>query len=137
MKSVLLGVAALVAAASASAFPLDIENDARWIVLDGLPEHQGGVAWEVDLGQLRSRDLAQGQASLAVVCGVLHFANYDERHTHFALFYVSDRRGAIVPLGAPHFYGAGAEQSGGPQGRIARMACADSVDRAVAATPVR
>jgi hypothetical protein len=121
--------AALVAVAGggAAAYPLDIENDAVWLVRDSLPEQRGGAPpWQVEIRDLRSRDLARGGGggTVAVICGTLDFADADEGASSFIVFYAGDGRGAVAPIGPPLFYRASpGGEIGGTQDQIARATC--------------
>ena len=102
MKAVGLALAALAAAAPSSvpAYPLDIENDAVWLVRDALPEPRGGAPWAVEVRDLRSRDLVRGGTTVAVVCGTLDLGDADDGAARFVVFYAGDGRGAVAPIGA-------------------------------------
>jgi hypothetical protein len=125
MKSVGMALVTLVAATGAFAYPLDIENDARWLVLESLPEQYRGQEWGVDFRQLRSRDLTRGETSVAAVCGTLDFRNSDDGLTNFIVFYADDGKGAVIPIGRPFFYGTGGDQTSDPQRRITQVVCGD------------
>ena len=104
MGSIGLGLAALILATGASAYPMDIEHNARWLVLDGLPQQTNGT-WDMEVTQLRTRDLANGEIDIAAVCGTLDGKNADDGATNFVILYARNDRGVIGPVGGPMFYG--------------------------------
>ena len=124
-KSIGLGLAALVVATGASAYPMDIEHNARWLVLDGLPQQASGAAWDIEVAQLRTRDWAQrGGVDIAAVCGTLDAKNPDDGLTNFVVFYAADDDGNILPVGKPFFYGTRTDDSLDLQLGAAQAACA-------------
>ena len=124
MKSIGLGLAALVVATGASAYPMDIEHNARWLVQDGLPQQASG-AWDIEVAQLRTRDWVQrGAADIAAVCGTLDAKNPDDGLTNFVVFYAADDDGNILPVVKPFFYGTRTHDSLDPRLGAAQAACA-------------
>lgn len=125
MKSIGMALAALVVATGASAYPMDIEHNARWLVLDGLPQQASGAAWDIDIAELRTRDFSQrGALDIAAVCGALDAKHPDDGLTNFVVFYAADDDGNILPVGKPFFYGARTDDSLDPQLGAAQAACA-------------
>jgi hypothetical protein len=127
MKLVGMGLATLVAITSALAYPLDIENNARWVVLDGLAEQRNGTLWDVEVTQLRTRDWAREGINIAAVCGALDFKNADDGVTNFVIYYAVNDQGTIGQVGKPYFYGTLlADPNFDPQQSAAHMACGDA-----------
>ena len=125
MKSIGLGLAALVVVTGASAFPMDIEHNARWLVLDGLPERTHGT-WDIEVTQLRTRNFSQrGAIDIAAVCGTLDAKHPDDGLTNFVVFYAAGDDGNILPVGKPFFYGPRMHDSLDPQLGAAQMACTE------------
>ena len=122
MKFIGMALAGLVFAAGASAYPMDIEHNARWLVLDGLPQWTGGASG-AEVTQLRTRDFANTAIDIAAVCGTLGSDDAGDGATNFVLFYAKDATGVIGPVGRPFFYGALSDDN--PQQRVARMACGE------------
>jgi hypothetical protein len=123
MKSIGFGVAALVVATGASAYPMDIENNARWLVLDSLPQRTHGT-WDIEVTQLRTRDWAKNDTDIAAVCGTLDGKNADDGVTNFVIFYARNDQGVIGPVGGPLFYGTLSDAN--PQQSVARTACGEA-----------
>ncbi len=98
--------AALAATQPAGAYPLDVENAARWAVLDGMPERASGRAWPVEVRGLRTRDLVHERAmTVSAVCGVLDFLSGDDGRTNFVVWFGTDDDGKAVRVGEPFLYG--------------------------------
>ena len=123
MKAIGMALAALVVATGASAYPMDIEHDARWLVLDGLPRWTGGGASGAEVTQLRTRDFANAAVDIAAVCGTLGSDDAEEGATNFVVFYARNDEGVIGPVGRPFFYGALSDDN--PQQSVARIACGE------------
>ena len=122
MKSIGMALAGLVFAAGASAYPMDIEHNARWLVQDGLPQGTGGTSG-IEVTQLRTRDFANTEIDIAAVCGTLDANDAEEGATNFVLFYAKNDEGVIGPVGRPFFYGALSDHN--PQQSVARIACGE------------
>lgn len=123
MKSI-GAVFALTISAGALAYPMDIENDARWRVLDGLAMPAGLAQQDTQISNLRARDLPGEAAGISVVCGTVDFGNGDEGATNFVVFYAAKPGGGIAAASAPFFYGTAADlQSLDPEQRIAQEFC--------------
>ena len=121
MKSLGMALAGLVFAADASAYPMDIEHNARWLVLDGLPQWTGGAPSGTEVTQLRTRDFANTAFDIAAVCGTLGSDDAEEGATNFVVFYARNDEGVIGPVGRPFFYGALSDDN--PQQSVAPIAC--------------
>ena len=99
-----VGLAALAASTSALASPIDIENHARWLVLDGLPTYASGRTVSADIADLRTNDLIpSGQTPISAVCGTVDFRNSDDGMTSFVVYYSLDDDGQPVAIG-PYLY---------------------------------
>ena len=117
---------ALTISAGALAYPMDIENDARWLVLDGLAMPAGVAQQETQISNLRARDLSGEAAGISAVCGTVDFGNDDEGATNFVVFYAARPGGGIAVVSAPFFYGtASGGRSLDPDQRVAQEACGD------------
>ena len=123
MKSIGMALAGLIVASGASAYPMDIEHNARWLVLDGLPQWPGGAPSGMEVTQLRTRDFPDAAFDLAAVCGTLGSDDAGDGAANFVVLYARDATGAIGPVGRPFFYGALSDDN--PQQRVARMACGE------------
>jgi hypothetical protein len=142
MKMTLTRTAAALAAAlaagppAAGAFPLDVENAARWAVLDGMPQYASGRAWLAEVRDIRTRDLVAGRAmTVSAVCGVLDFLNADDGQTSFVVWFGTDDDGKAVQVGQPFFYGplSDANAHHQPQYMAAQGACGSTMQET---TPV-
>ena len=122
MKSIGMALAALVVATGASAYPMDIEHHARWLVQDGMPQWTGGASG-MEVTQLRTRDFANTEIDIAAVYGAIGSDNAEDGATNFVLFYAKNDEGVIGPVGGPFFYGALSDDN--PQQSVARMACGE------------
>ena len=122
MKSIGIGLAALVLASGASAYPMDIEHNARWLVLDGLPQWSP-VTSGTEVKQLQMRDFANTEIDIAAVCGTIGSDNAEDGATNFVIFYAKNDKGIIGPVGGPFFYGTLSDAN--PQQSVARMACGE------------
>ena len=122
MKPIGMALTALVVATGASAYPMDIEHNARWLVLDGLSQWTGGASG-AEVTELRTRDFSNTEVDIAAVCGALGFDNAEDGATNFVVFYARDDKGVIGPVGRPFFYGALSDDN--PQQSVARMACGE------------
>ena len=70
-----VGLAALAASTNALAYPIDIENHARWLVLDSLPTYTNGRTVSANIANLRTNDLIpSGQTPISAVCGTVDSA---------------------------------------------------------------
>ena len=125
MRTISAGLTALLAAAGASAYPLDVENAARWAVLDGLPEYANGDSIPVEINKLRTRDLAVGRTEVSAVCGALGFPHDDEGEIAFIVLYSRDEDGRTVSVGRPFLYGTASGPGSDPQRRAAQAICDD------------
>lgn len=63
------------ATAGANAYPIDIENHARWVVLDGMPLLASGKPIQPEVTNLRTSDIATQPILISAVCGTLDFHN--------------------------------------------------------------
>jgi hypothetical protein len=101
----MIGAALLaLAAAGANAYPLDIENHARWVVLDDMPLPSGKPI-QPEVINLRTTDITTQPVFISAVCGTLDFHNTDEGLANFALFYSMDDDGKATMVGRPFLYG--------------------------------
>jgi hypothetical protein len=101
-----VGLAALAASTSALAYPIDIENHARWLVSDSLPTYASGRTVSADIANLRTNDLIpSGRTPISAVCGTVDFLNSDDGTTSFVVYYSLDDDGRAVAVGGPYFYG--------------------------------
>jgi hypothetical protein len=125
MKSI-GAVFALTISAGALAYPMDIENDARWLVLDGLAMPAGLAQQETQISNLRARDLSGEAVGISAVCGIVDFRNDDEGATNFVVYYAAKSGGGIAAISPPFFYGTAAGgRSLDPDQRVAQEACDD------------
>jgi hypothetical protein len=123
-------LASLLTASGASAFyPMDIENNARWIVLDGLAMPPGRAQMAVEIVDLRTVDLSSELPGASAVCGTVEFRHDDEGRAKFVLFYISDRGGTPATVSRPFFYAPDASESIDSDGRTAQAACGSGADQ--------
>ena len=120
MRSIGLGLAALIIATGASAYPMDIEHNARWLVLDGLPQQSNGT-WDMEVTQLWTRDLANGEIDIAAVCGTLDGKNADDGVATFVVVYARNAQGVMGPVGGPMLYGT--PSGANPPQSVTRTVC--------------
>ncbi len=99
-----VGLAALAASTSALAYPIDIENHARWLVSDGLPTYASGRPVSADIADLRTNDLIpSGRVPVSAICGTIDFLNGDDGAAGFVVYYSLDDDGQAVAVG-PYLY---------------------------------
>jgi hypothetical protein len=131
MKSLGIALVAL-GASSALARPIDVENDARWLVLDGLAMPVGAAQDEVRIGDLRTRDLP-GTSELSAVCGTADFGRDDEGSVRFVVLYARDSQGGVAAVSSPFFYDATVARSADTEDRVAQDLCGTSAEGTIAA----
>jgi hypothetical protein len=118
---------------AAAYFPVDIENHARWVVLDGLPVLASGQPIRAEVTSLRTNDIATQPALISAVCGTLDFHNTDDGTTNFVLFYSVDDDGKMAVIGRPFLYGRLSGRNFDPQFEAASTFCEDPSATAVVA----
>lgn len=118
---------------AAAYFPMDIENHARWVVLDGLPVLASGQPIRAEVTNLRTNDIATRPALISAVCGTLDFHNADDGTTNFVLFYSVDDDGKMAMVGRPFLYGRLSGRNFDPQYEAALRFCGDPAEAAVVA----
>src|SRR4051812_14534819 len=97
MKAIGAGLLWLATVTGASAyFPVDIENHARWVVLDDMPVLANGQPIRPDVTNLRTNDITTQPALISAVCGTLDFRNTDEGTVDFILLYSVDDDGNMA-----------------------------------------
>ncbi|MBC4019356.1 hypothetical protein ACFQU2_16640 [Siccirubricoccus deserti] len=106
MKVIGAGLLWLASVTGAAAyFPTDIENHARWVVLDDMPLLASGQPVLPEVTDLRTNDIVAHPALISAVCGTLNFHNMNEGVTNFVVFYSVDDDGKMVVVGRPFLYG--------------------------------
>jgi hypothetical protein len=106
MRAVGAGMLWLASAMGASAyFPVDIENHARWVVLDDMPLLASGQPIQPEVTHLRTKDIAVRPGLISAVCGSLDFYNTDDGIADFIVFYSVDDDGKMTMVGRPFLYG--------------------------------
>jgi hypothetical protein len=88
----------------AASFPVDIENHARWVVLDDMPLLSSGQPIRPQVTNLRTKDIGAHPVLISAVCGTLDFHNTDDGVTKFVVFYSVDDDGKMAMVGRPYLY---------------------------------
>jgi hypothetical protein len=134
MKAIGAGLLWLASATGASAyFPVDIENHARWVVLDDMPVLANGQPIRPEVTNLRTNDITTQPALISAVCGTLDFRNTDDGMVDFILLYSVDDDGHMALVGRPYFYGQLSQRNFHPQYEAALKFCGDPTETAVVA----
>jgi hypothetical protein len=134
MKAIGAGLLWLASVTGAFAyFPVDIENHARWVVLDDMPVLANGQPIRPEVTNLRTSDIATQPTLISAVCGTLDFRNTDDGVSDFVLFYSVDDDGKMAMVGRPYFYGQLSERNFHPQNEAALKFCGDPTETAVVA----
>jgi hypothetical protein len=134
MKAIGAGLLWLASVTGASAyFPVDIENHARWVVLDDMPVLASGQPIRPEVTNLRTNDIATEPTLISAVCGTLNFHNTDDGMVDFILLYSVDDDGKMVMVGRPFFYGQLSARNFHPQYEAAVKFCGDPAETAVVA----
>jgi hypothetical protein len=134
MKAIGAGLLWLASVAGAAAyFPTDIENHARWVVLDDMPLLASGQPVRPEVTNLRTSDIATKPVLISAVCGTLDFHNADDGTANFVLFYSVDDDGKMAMVGRPFLYGQMSERNFDTRYEAAMTFCGDSAATAVIA----
>jgi hypothetical protein len=112
MRAIGAGLLWLSSMTGAAAF--DIENHARWAVLDDLPVLANGQAIRPEVSSLRTVDITGRPLLRSAVCGTLDFQNTDEGRANFVAFYSMNDMGKIILAGRPYLYDPLSAQSFDP-----------------------
>ena len=132
MKAIGAGLIWLASATGAFAyFQTDIENHARWVVLDGMPLLAIGQPIGSEVINLRTNDIATQPVPISAVCGTLDFHNTDDGTAEFVLFYSVDDDGKMAMVGRPFLYDRIWERGFDTRYEAAIKFCGDSVEIAV------
>jgi hypothetical protein len=134
MKAIGAGLLWLASVTGANAyFPMDIENHARWTVLDDMPVPANGQPIRPEVANLQTNDIATQPVLISAVCGTLDFHNTDDGTADFVLFYSVDDDGKVVMVGRPYLYGRSSGRQSNPQHEAALAFCGDPAEAAVVA----
>jgi hypothetical protein len=134
MKAIGAGLLWLASVTGAAAyFPVDIENHARWVVLDDLPLFADGRPFSVAVTNLRTNDLTTQPVLISAVCGTLEFHDTDNGMADFVLFYSVGDDGKMAMVGRPFFYGRVSERNFNPQYEAALKFCGNPAETPVIA----
>jgi hypothetical protein len=134
MKAIVAGLLWLASVTGASAyFPIDIENHARWVVLDDMPVLANGKPIRPEVTNLRTNDIAAYPTLISAVCGTLDFHNTDDGMVDFMLLYSVDDDGHTTMVGRPYFYGQLSQRNFHPQYEAALKFCGNPAEAAVVA----
>jgi hypothetical protein len=134
MKKIGTALLSLASVGSASAyFQVDIENHARWVVLDDMPLLANGQQILPEVTHLWTNDIVTQPALISAVCGTLDSHNTDDGLVNFAVFYSVNDDGKVAMVGRPFLYGRVSARNLDAQYEAASEICRPSTETPVVA----
>jgi hypothetical protein len=118
---------------SSAYFSVDIENHARWVVLDDMPLLASGQPVRPEVTNLWTKDIAARPVPISAVCGTLDFHNTDDGIANFIVFYSMDDDGKLALVGRPFLYGPLSARNFDAQYEAALQVCGGSAEPPLAA----
>jgi hypothetical protein len=122
------------ATGSSAYFSVDIENHARWVVLDGMPLLASGQPVRPEVTNLWTKDIAARPVPVSTACGTLDFHNTDDGIASFVVFYSMDDDGKLALVGRPFVYGRLSARNFDAQYEAALQVCGGPAEPPLAAT---
>jgi hypothetical protein len=116
------------ATGSSAYFSVDVENHARWVVLDAMPLLASGQPVRPEVINLWTKDIAARPVPISAVCGTLDFHNMDDGIANFVVFYSMDDDGKLALVGRPFLYGGLSARNFDAQYEAALQVCGGSAE---------